>query len=59
MHGRQDPQEMIRRLRRDAQIQKEESERILAAADGDFVVETYVGVIVERKKEKLWPVDAD
>lgn len=54
-YGRQDPHEMIRRLRRDAEIAKEEAERILAAPDDEFVVETYRGVYVQRNRERLWP----
>lgn len=54
-YGRQDPKKMIYRLRRRAQIAKDEAERILAAPDDEFVVETYLGVYVQRNRERLWP----
>jgi hypothetical protein len=49
--GRKTRPDMIARMRRHAQIQKEEAERILAASDEEFVVETYVGVHVRNKLE--------
>lgn len=55
-YRRQSPEDMIRRLRSNAQIAKEEAERILAAADSDFAVETYTGINVQRNTEQLWPV---
>jgi hypothetical protein len=57
-YGRQEPQVMIRRMRRNAEIAKEDAERILAAADEDFVVETYLGVHVQKKREVIWPKEA-
>ncbi len=50
-YGRKGRAEMIYLLRRRAQIQKEEAERILAAPDEEFEVATYLGKIVERKRE--------
>lgn len=52
-YGRKTRAEMIHRYRRMAEIQKEEAERILAAADEDFEVATYLGKIVERKRELI------
>jgi hypothetical protein len=49
---------MIHIIRRNAAIAKEEAERILAADDSDFVVETYVGIHVQRNRERLWPNSA-
>lgn len=47
-YGRKTRAEMIHKLRRRAQIQKEEAERILSAADEEFEVATYLGVNVMR-----------
>lgn len=54
-YGRREPAHMIHIIRRRAQIAQEEAERILAAADEEFVVETYTGIIVQRNREQLWP----
>lgn len=55
-YGRKDPHEMIRRLRRNAEIAKEGAERILTAPDMEFVVETHTGVYAQRNHEQLWPL---
>lgn len=52
-HGRQNRDYMIRRLRRNAEIAKEEAERILTASDDEFVVETYLGSIVQRDRKPV------
>ena len=52
-YGRQTREHMIARFRRNAQIAKEEAERILAATDDEFVVETYLGPIAMRKREPV------
>jgi hypothetical protein len=49
--GRQDAATMIAQIRRYALQQKEWAEAILAAADEDFMVNTYVGVHVQRNRE--------
>lgn len=52
-YGRQTREHMIARYRRQAQIAKEEAERILAASDDEFVVETYLGKYAMRNREKV------
>lgn len=47
-YGRKTRSEMIAILRERARRDRELAERILAAPDEDFLVETYVGVIVQR-----------
>ena len=51
--GRKTPAEMIAKLRAKATEDKAVADAVLAASDGDFHVQTYVGVHVERKKEVL------
>lgn len=51
--GRKTPKEMIDRLRRIATEDKQTAEKILAAKDDDFLVETYLGVHARRKREIL------
>ena len=55
-YGRQTPGHMIHMLRRNAEIAKEDAERILDADDSEFVVETYLGPCAQRKTERLWPL---
>lgn len=50
-YGRQTREHMIHVMRRNAEIAKEEAERILSASDDEFVVETYTGVHVQRNRE--------
>jgi hypothetical protein len=52
-YGRRLPAEMIEDLRRIAREHKAHAEAILAAADADFYVETYVGVHKQRDREVL------
>lgn len=52
-YGRLPVAEMIAIIRRNAEHRKAEAEAILAAADTDFRVETYVGIHVQRKREIL------
>lgn len=54
-YGRQTREHMIARYRRNAQIAKEEAERILAASDDEFVVETYLGPFAQRQREEIPP----
>ena len=54
-YGRQTRERMIHVLRRNAEIAKEEAERILSAPDDEFVVETYLGPIVMRHRETVHP----
>jgi len=51
--GRRSPNEMIDIIRGQAARQKAEAEAILAAADVDFRIETYVGVHVQKQLEVL------
>ena len=57
-YGRRDPAEMIERLRKIARTERDHAQRILDAADDDFIVETYVGVHVRRNGERLWPAES-
>ena len=52
-YGRQSRAHMIARLKRNAEIAKEEAERILDAPDEEFVVETYLGPIAMRNREAV------
>lgn len=52
-YGRKSPEEMIAMLRKYAESNLREAAMILAAADGDFRVETYKGVWVQRNREVL------
>jgi hypothetical protein len=52
------PAEMIHKIRRNAEIAKEEADRILAAADEDFVVETYYGPFAQKNRKRIWPAEA-
>lgn len=54
-HGRQEPADMIRRMREDAAQMRDAAEMILNARDEDFAVDTYRGVHVARNHEGLWP----
>lgn len=56
-YGRKTRAEMIYRFRRNAQIQLEEAQRILDAADEEFVVETYLGPIAMRNREPVQDSD--
>jgi len=47
-YGRKTVPEMVELIRARAQAMKAEAEAILAAADTDFRVATYVGVYVQR-----------
>lgn len=51
--GRKTPAEMIAQYRKNAQLQLDEAKAVLEAADVDFRVETYVGVLVQRDRETL------
>jgi len=51
--GRVPAAEMIAIIRRSAERHKEEAEAILAAADEDFHIETYLGVSVKRNREVI------
>ena len=51
--GRKTPAEMIASYRRHAEQQKAEAEAILAAADEDFYVDTYLGPYARAKTEVL------
>lgn len=51
--GLREPKEMIGYLRQIARQQLLEAEKILAASDEDFRVETYVGVHVRRQLRVL------
>lgn len=53
--GRKTPEEMIRMLRTHAEHQKSVAEAILAAADDDFLIETYTGVYVQRNRKTIQP----
>lgn len=50
-YGRRTRVEMISMLRKKAARDKREAEQILAAADEDFIVETYVGVYAHKNLE--------
>jgi hypothetical protein len=52
-YGRQTVPQMIRAIRDHARLQKAQAEKLLAAADADFCVETYKGVCVRRNIEVL------
>lgn len=39
---------MIEKMRKEAQIVKEQCEAVLAAADSDFIVETYTGIFARH-----------
>ena len=52
-YGRQSVPAMIAIIRLRAERQKADAEAILAAADGDFRVRTYVGVLAMNKMEVL------
>ena len=54
-YGRQTREHMIARIRRDAKIALEEAQRILAAPDEEFVMETYLGPIAMRNREPVPP----
>ena len=54
-YGRQDPAAMIARLREMARSERDAAQRVLDAADEDFVVEIYTGVHVQRDRVRLWP----
>lgn len=47
-YGRHGRAEMIAKLRRIAELDKATAEKILAATDDQFIVETYVGVWAQR-----------
>jgi hypothetical protein len=51
--GRKDPAEMIKMLRAKAADDKATAEKILAASDADFHIQTYVGVHRRRQVEVL------
>lgn len=51
--GRKTPAEMIEMIRSYAASNKADAERILAAADDDFKVVTYVGAHVQKNRETL------
>lgn len=51
--GRVPAAEMIAIIRRSAERDKEVAEAILAAADEDFHIETYLGVNVKRNREVI------
>lgn len=51
--GRKTRAEMIAIYRKWAEHQKAEAERVLAAADADFICETYLGVNVMRNRERV------
>lgn len=50
-YGRRPRSEMIETLRRVARRDLEAAQAILSAPDEAFIVETYVGVNVQRKRE--------
>ncbi len=52
-YGRKTVPEMIESIRKHAAHLKKEADEILAAADEDFHVETYVGSIVQRNRKVL------
>ena len=52
-YGRQSVDHMIALIRDRAEHMKAEAEKILAASENDFHVETYVGVNVCRNREVL------
>lgn len=54
-YGRKTVPEMIAQLRAKAEQEKRDAEAILAAADDDFRVTTYVGHLVQRNREVLQP----
>lgn len=54
-YGRQTRERMIQKLRRNAEIAKEDAERILASMDDEFVVETFLGPFAQRKREVVLP----
>lgn len=51
--GRKTPAEMTAQYRKNAQLHLDEAKAVLEAADADFHVETYVGVLVRRDRETL------
>lgn len=54
-YGRRDPASMIARLRKIAESERDAAQRVIDADDSQFVVETYVGVHVQRDRKRLWP----
>ena len=52
-YGRRGRAEMIAQLRSYAEAEKRVVDEILAAADEDFIVETYLGVIVQRDRTEV------
>ena len=55
-YGRCDPLSMIQKLREHAARDLAVAKRVLAARDHEFIVETYVGIHVQRQLEQLWPL---
>ena len=53
--GRKTHAEMLAIYRAHAARQRAEADRILAAADEDFVVETYLGQNVQRNTMRVYP----
>lgn len=52
-YGRKTPAEMIEAYRAHAEHAKEWAEKVLAASDDDFCVETYLGPLIRDKCEVL------
>lgn len=52
-YGRESRSAMIQEFREYSQRQFDQAKRVLEADDDDFIVETYVGVNVERQKEEV------
>ncbi|QIG57785.1 hypothetical protein SEA_PAULODIABOLI_50 [Microbacterium phage PauloDiaboli] len=52
-YGRQTRQDMVQKYRAYAQRQFDRARAVLEAEDGDFIVETYTGHIVQRNREEV------
>lgn len=52
-YGRRSAEEMIAYIRKQAAADKAVADAILNANDEDFRVETYVGAVVERRKQVI------
>lgn len=53
--GRKHPVDMIQRLRALAERDRAAAQAILDAPDEAFIVDTYLGIHVQRQREQLWP----
>lgn len=53
--GTHEPVKMIEELREYARHQLAEAQAVLAAADADFIVETYRGPHAQRDRQRIWP----